>query len=616
MKAIWTRLSCSSASRTSDTGKYHPQQSSQLIARTSYYRDTEKILGQTYGMLVLQDFEAITPNLLARTIETVQGGGIVVMLLQSMKSLKQLYTMTMDVHARYRTESSDDPIARFNERFILSLGACKTALVVDDELNVLPLSVAKDIKPLEAAPASVSADTKQLKDLVESLKETQPVGSVVPETVTVDQAQALLTFTDALSSQSLSSTVTLTAARGRGKSAALGLAVALAVSYSYSNIFVTSPHPDNLHTFWQFVFKGFDRLGYKEFLDYDLVKSSNKEWNEAVVRVNIFKNHRQTIQYIQPQDAHVLGQAELVVIDEAAAIPLPLVRALMGPYLVFLASTISGYEGTGRSLSLKLIQSLRETSKLGLSNGTNAALATETTTDGASKATAARSLREIKLEMPIRYGPNDAIERWLNSLLCLDSSLSSLNSRTLIARGTPHPSTCDLYAVNRDTLFSYHSVSEVFLQKLMALFVSSHYKNSPNDLQLLSDAPNHLLFVLLPPIKEAKEVTLPEPLVVVQVALEGQISKQSVLNSLSRGIKASGDLIPWTISQQVRGFARVAMTLLRDPTSAVSRRRLCNAVRRTHRSYSNKPRFQQDGIWKPRFVDTDRLLLRQAHERR
>ncbi|KAG0693824.1 helicase-domain-containing protein [Suillus ampliporus] len=65
-------------------------------------------------------------------------------------------------------------------------------------------------------------------------------------------------------------------------------------------------------------------------------------------------------QYIQPEDAHVLGQAELVVIDEAAAIPLPLVRNLLGPYLVFMASTINGYEGTGRSLSLKLIQRLHE----------------------------------------------------------------------------------------------------------------------------------------------------------------------------------------------------------------------------------------------------------------
>jgi len=46
-------------------------------------------------MLVLQDFEALTPNLLARTIETVEGGGIVVCLLQGMKSLRGLYSMTM-----------------------------------------------------------------------------------------------------------------------------------------------------------------------------------------------------------------------------------------------------------------------------------------------------------------------------------------------------------------------------------------------------------------------------------------------------------------------------------------------------------------------------------------
>ena len=31
--------------------------------------------------LWLQDFEALTPNLLARTVETVEGGGIVVPLL-------------------------------------------------------------------------------------------------------------------------------------------------------------------------------------------------------------------------------------------------------------------------------------------------------------------------------------------------------------------------------------------------------------------------------------------------------------------------------------------------------------------------------------------------------
>jgi len=46
-------------------------------------------------MCVLQDFEAITPNLLARTIETVEGGGLTVLLLKTMTSLKQLYSMAM-----------------------------------------------------------------------------------------------------------------------------------------------------------------------------------------------------------------------------------------------------------------------------------------------------------------------------------------------------------------------------------------------------------------------------------------------------------------------------------------------------------------------------------------
>ena len=48
------------------------------------------------------------------------------------------------------------------------------------------------------------------------------------------------------------------------------------------------------------------------------------------------------MQYIHPADSGKLGQAELVVIDEAAAIPLVHVRKLLGPYLVFLASTVNG----------------------------------------------------------------------------------------------------------------------------------------------------------------------------------------------------------------------------------------------------------------------------------
>lgn len=34
----------------------------------------------------------------------------------------------------------------------------------------------------------------------------------------------------------------------------------------------------------------------------------------------------------------------------------------------------------------------------------------------------------------------------------------------------------DTYYINRDTLFSFHRASEAFLQRVMALYVSSHYK--------------------------------------------------------------------------------------------------------------------------------------------
>lgn len=110
-----------------------------------------------------------------------------------------------------------------------------------------------------------------------------------------------------------------------------------------------------------------------------------------------------------------LGQAELVVIDEAAAIPLPLVKNLLGPYLVMMASTINGYEGTGRSLSLKLIQQLRQQS-----NSFSGAAANVEIRKQAQQAASGKTLHELQLNESIRYAPGDEIEKWLNDLLCLN----------------------------------------------------------------------------------------------------------------------------------------------------------------------------------------------------
>ena len=204
------------------------------------------------------------------------------------------------MHARYRTSAHDSVVARFNERFILSLGSCDDCLVLDDELNVLPISRGKDIKPIEEARGK-SKEESELKDLKDSLADTKPIGDLVKLSKTIDQAQAILTFVDAIAEKTLSSTVTLTAGRGRGKSAALGLAIAAALAHGYSNIFVTSPSPENLKTLFEFIFKGMDVLGYEEHLDYDIAQSTNPDFNKAIVRVNVFRDHRQTIQ-VSPFD--------------------------------------------------------------------------------------------------------------------------------------------------------------------------------------------------------------------------------------------------------------------------------------------------------------------------
>ncbi|XP_049294329.1 RNA cytidine acetyltransferase [Anopheles funestus] len=481
-----------------------------------YYKDTHTILGKTYGVCVLQDFEALTPNLLARTVETVEGGGLIILLLKTISSLKQIYTMSMDVHKRYRTEAHQNVTCRFNERLILSLADCSRCLLVNDDLTVLPLSSrTADVKAIDVASIE-SSHSEQLAELKESLADAPPAGPLVSLCRTYDQAKAVAQFIDALAEKQLKPPTSLTAGRGRGKSAAMGLAIAGSIAFGYVNVYVTSPSPENLITLFEFILKGFDVLEYQEHTDYTIIRSTNPNFNKAIIRINVTRNNRQTIQYISPTDAHLLNAADLLIIDEAAAIPLPMVKAMIGSYLVFMASTINGYEGTGRSLSLKLLSQLQKENN---------------------------APQPIKLDESIRYSPGDPVESWLTSLLCLDATIvQNLNS------GCPPPDECQLYYVDRDALFSYHRAAETFLQRIVSICVSSHYKNSPNDLQMMSDAPSHHLFCLLGPI--VKKNQLPEILVVIQVCLEGEISSRTMQNSLVRGMKASGDLIPWNIAEQ------------------------------------------------------------------
>lgn len=120
------------------------------------------------------------------------------------------------------------------------------------------VSLAHAVCPQEE---SLRPQDLELRELKESLQDTQPVGVLVDGCRTLDQvgvlakaellwlgqlretqtlfpggvpdpqAKAVLKFIEAISEKTLRSTVALTAARGRGKSAALGLAIAGAVAF-------------------------------------------------------------------------------------------------------------------------------------------------------------------------------------------------------------------------------------------------------------------------------------------------------------------------------------------------------------------------------------------------
>jgi len=508
-----------------------------------YYNETQRILGTTFGMLILQDFEAITPNLLCRTIETVQGGGVIIFLLSNMTSLKQLYTLSMDVHDRYRTEKNKDIEPRFNERFILSLTSCKNVLAVDDELNLLPItdnmknmSIQEKTIDEEEENIFISKREKELNDLKKTLQTKNPIGPLLSLCKTVDQAKAIMLLIDIISEKNPKNTVSLTSGRGRGKSSSMGLAVAGGVVYGYSNIIITAPSPENLKTFFEFLIKGLNVLNYVEHKDY-IIQEGTGEFKGSIISIDIIKNHKQTIKYILPTDILLFQLTELLIIDEAAAIPLNIVKRILPDCVTFMASTIQGYEGTGRSLSIKLIDEMRNNQKM----------------------SGSRILKEISLNQAIRYADNDPIELWLNKLLILDAT-----SADSFEDSMEDPSKLELYLVNRDTLFSYHKGSEAFLKKIMSLFVSSHYKNSPNDLQLLSDAPSHKIFVLCKSLdKQKKAKGLPDIYCAVQVCEEGGIPKDVILTNNKRGLKPSGDLIPWTISDHYQDQEFAKMTSIR-----------------------------------------------------
>ncbi len=226
----------------------------------------------------------------------------------------------------------------------------------------------------------------------------------------------------------------LTADRGRGKSAALGMAAVQLLQSGRSRILVVSSRKENVSTL-------FRHAAAEAGLTYSGQTLLQLESGESLQWLPVDELLAQR------------PQAELVMVDEAAAIPAPLLREILlgWPRVVF-STTVHGYEGSGRGFNLRF----------------RAVLDRETP-----------HWQSVTLSTPVRWSESDPLEPLINRLFLLDASavVPSVRVPAVIERWQP--------AV----------ASEPELSSAFGLLVDAHYRTTPGDLRQWLDDPGAVTLV-------------------------------------------------------------------------------------------------------------------------
>ncbi len=232
----------------------------------------------------------------------------------------------------------------------------------------------------------------------------------------------------------------LTSDRGRGKSAALGIAAARLLEQGMDQIVVTGPRLDAVAP----VFEHAARL-----LPAARASHSRIEW------------HGRSIRFAPPDElALTPARANLLLVDEAAAIPTPLLERLLAHHSrIAFASTVHGYEGTGRGFAVRFQQVL------------------DRCTPG---------WQAVQLSEPVRWAAGDPIEDFSFRALLLDAAAAEADA----VAGT-QVADCRFERLDRDALLA----DEPTLSQLFGLLVTAHYRTRPSDLRHLLDGPNLQVWV-------------------------------------------------------------------------------------------------------------------------
>lgn len=268
-----------------------------------------------------------------------------------------------------------------------------------------------------------------------------PVGSRPPPPYRTEDQRRAVEAIEGLATAAVPRPVVLTSDRGRGKSAALGIAAGRLLQSGTGRILVTAP-----------------RLAACEAL----FEHAARVLPEAVVRRGKIRLGTARIDFVPPDalglEAH---RADLVLVDEAAAIPAPMLERILErhPRIAF-ATTVHGYEGTGRGFALRFHRTLD---------------------------TRAPGWRALRLETPVRWAPGDPLERLVYRALLLDAAPAPNACATSVQAADAR-----IERLDRDRLAG----EEATLSELFGLLVLAHYRTRPYDLRHLLDGPNLGVYVM------------------------------------------------------------------------------------------------------------------------
>lgn len=421
------------------------------------------LTGAETDLLVYDAWSGLDPDGLAAATGALRGGGLLLLLSPPPDAWPDL----VDPQAKRIAVWPHDPSTlerRFQRRFYRVFSG-HPGVIFLRENGLIPA-------PPTPAPAPTQAPALSARDP----DPTQPA--------TTDQAQAIEAVLHLVRGRPHRPLV-LTAHRGRGKSAALGIAAARLSIDGIRRILVTAPR-----------FSACAAL----FRHFDLARQPPSETRPDS------RTSTDTPRFVAPdalRERH--PEADLLLVDEAAGIPAPLLADLLAHYpRICFATTIHGYEGTGRGFDLRFRAIL------------------DRRTPG---------WRHLTLTAPIRWSLGDPLEALIFRSLLLDATPAEAPAGV-----DPVRRPVELVHLDRDAL----AEDEPTLGQVFGLLVLAHYQTRPLDLRMLLDGPNVRIYAL----RQDGRI-----LATLLTAAEGAMSAPDLRHAIFTGERRPrGHLLPQTLS--------------------------------------------------------------------